>query len=64
MLKKQQDLKLFVYTCEDLEHAFEPYLHFNNIKKDEFLEVLIKLRLIREDNPDDTLAWNNFYSKF
>ena len=64
MLKKQQDLKLFVLTCEDLEKAFEPYLHFNSINEKEFIEVLIRLHLIREDNPDDTLVWNNFYSKF
>ena len=64
MLKKQQDLKLFVLTCEDLEKAFEPYLHFGSINEKEFIEVLIRLHLIREDNPDDTLVWNNFYSKF
>lgn len=39
-------------------------MHFNSINEKEFIEILIKLRLIREDNPADTLAWDNFYSKF
>lgn len=64
MLKKQQDLKLFVFSCQDLEHAFLSYLHFHSIKEDEFVEVLVKLKLLREDNPKDTLPWQNFYSKF
>eukprot|EP00347_Sterkiella_histriomuscorum_P007621 403348212 len=64
MLKRQQDLKLFIYTCQDLEQAFITNLHFHSINETEFIEILVKLKLLREDNPKDTVVWNSFYGRF
>lgn len=42
-----------------------PFLHFNSINHHELIEVLTspKLRLLREDNPTETLQWQTFYSR-
>ncbi len=63
MLKKQQDLKLFVYSCKDVEQAFLTSLHFRSINENEFVETLVKMKLLKADSPTDTLAWLNFYSR-
>ena len=57
-------MRLFIFTCQDLEQAFQTNLHFHSITENEFIEVLVKLKLVREDSPRETLAWLNFYSRF
>lgn len=63
MLKRQQDLKLFVISCQEMEQAFTSNLHFHSITEDEFVETLVKLNLLREDRPKETLLWTNFYKR-
>ena len=57
MLKRQQDLKLYIYSCKDLERAFLSHLHFNLITEKELCGILVSLKLLREDSPSDTLLW-------
>ncbi|CDW78725.1 UNKNOWN [Stylonychia lemnae] len=64
MLKRQQDLKLFVFTCHDLESAFLTNLYFRSINEKEYLDILVKLKLLRADKPNETLLWQNFYCRF
>lgn len=63
MLKRQQDLKLYVYSCKDIEQAFFTNLQFNHINEREFLEGLVSLKLVRDERPRDSLEWQNFYHR-
>lgn len=63
MLKKQQDLKLFVYSCKDIEQTFLTYIHFHAISEKEYVGALVALKLLKPDLPTETLAWLDFYSR-
>jgi len=57
MIKRQQDLRLFIYSCEDFERAFHTNLTFQSVSEDEFIEVLTRLKLLKQDNPKETVIW-------
>jgi hypothetical protein len=40
MVKRQQDLRIYLYSCHDLEKAFKSSLHFQNLTEDDFVETL------------------------
>jgi hypothetical protein len=63
MLKKQQDLKLFVYSCKDIEQMFITYIHFQAITEKEYVDALVSLKLIKPDLSCESLAWLDFYSR-
>jgi len=46
-----------VFTCHDLEAAFLTNLYFRSINEKEYLDILVKLKLLRADKPHETLLW-------
>ena len=56
-------MKLFIFTCNDLEQAFSTNLHFNSLSEKDLITVLKRMKLLREDKPTETVIWQNFYSR-
>ena len=46
-----------------LEQAFETHINFNSITEKELVRILQQLKLVRPDNPKETMTWLHFYSK-
>ena len=63
MIKRQQDLRLYVYSCQEFEKAFKSNLHFQNLREDDFVDTLQNLKLLRPDAPKSSLHWTQFYQR-
>ncbi len=63
MLKRQQDLRLYLFSAADLEVAFTEPIQKADLSERTLVTILVRHNLIRQDYPKNTVFWNNFYAK-